>query len=69
MQEDTSYAKRSFVLQKGIAMFEFQISFEGTCRMLTFLYHCKQGFGREKDGNRASLCLRSIIFCFESRCL
>ena len=25
-----------------------------------------QGFGREKDENRADLCLRSIVFSFES---
>ena len=26
----------------------------------------RQGFGREKDENRADLCLRSIVFSFES---
>ena len=27
-----------------------------------------QGFGREKDENRADLCLRSIVFSVESGC-
>ena len=26
------------------------------------------GFGREKDKNRADLCLRSNVFCFENGC-
>ena len=28
-----------------------------------------QGFGRKKNENRDDLCLRSIVFSFESRCL
>ena len=29
----------------------------------------KQGFGREKDENRADLCLRPVVFSFESGCI
>ena len=48
--------------------------FSLTLAMLLFDFGCAmnanhtfdQGFGREKDRNRADLCLHSTLFCFES---
>ena len=33
---------------------------------LTYLCIIRQGFGREKDENHTDLCLRSIVFSYES---
>ena len=56
-------------LMEGAKLFHLIIVEEKKNFLKNPCFTLNQEFGREKDENRADLCLRSIVFSFESGCL
>ena len=57
--------KNVYVYIQRVTFFDNENIDESYLKRTTF----HKGFGREKDENHADLCLRSIVFFFESGCL